>query len=67
MYSMIHSAANKGWSTVDYRQSLAFDTTYLLFNNNCDWWLFPEIFFLLILFLFPRNSFEGSWTCFNGI
>ena len=28
---------------------------------------FKKSFFLLILFLFLRNSFEWSWTCFLGI
>ena len=51
-----------------YCQSLVFDCPYLLCNGHFDWWLFQEIFFfLLILFLFPRNSFERSWTCFHGI
>ena len=55
--SEIHcvSAANKGRSTVSYCQSSVFDRPYLLFNDHCDQWLFPEIFFLLILFIFPRN------------
>ena len=61
------STSNKDWSTVNYRQSLAFYPPYLLYNDHCDWWLFQEIFFLLILFLFPRNSFERSLTCFLGI
>ena len=39
------SAANKGRSRVNYRQSLAFDLLYLSRNNHCDWWLFQEIFF----------------------
>ena len=28
---------------------------------------FSEMFFLLTLMLFPRNSFERSLTCFVGI
>ena len=39
------SAANKGRSRVNYRQSLAFDLLYLSCNNHCDWWLFQENFF----------------------
>ena len=39
------SAANKGRSRVNYRQSLAFDLLYLSRNNHCDWWLFQENFF----------------------
>ena len=50
------STANKGQSTV-----------YLSCNDHCDRWLCQEIFFLLMLFLFPRNSFKWSWTCFPGI
>ena len=53
-----NSAANKGWSTINYRQSLVFDCPYLSCNDHCDWWL---------LFLFPRNSifFVCSFTpCF---
>ena len=52
------SAANKGWSMVNYHQSSAFDCPYLSCNAHCDQWLFQEIFFLIILFLFPRNSFD---------
>ena len=41
----IYSTANKGGSTVNYRQSLAFDRPYLSCNDHCDRWLFQEIFF----------------------
>ena len=34
--ALIHSAANKGWSAVNYRQSLAFDRPYLSCNDLCD-------------------------------
>ena len=61
------SAANKGWSTVNYRQSSALDHPYLSCNNHCDWWIFPRNIFLLLLLLFPRNSFERPWICFLGI
>ena len=43
------SAANKGWSMVNYRQSLLFDHPYLSCNNHFDLWLFQEIFFSLFL------------------
>ena len=33
------TAANKGWSAVNYCQSLAFDCPYLSCNDHCDWWL----------------------------
>ena len=39
------SAAKKGRSTVNYRQSLAFDRPYLSCNDHCDRWLFQEIYF----------------------
>ena len=42
---------------VNYRQHLAFDRPYLYGNYHCDWWLFQEVF-LLLLFLFRRNFFE---------
>ena len=58
--------ANKGWSVVNYCQSLVFDHPYLSCNDHCDWWLFQEIFLLLLFFL-QRNSFEQSWTFFLGI
>ena len=51
---------------ISQRQSFAFDRPYLC-NDHSDRYLFQEIFVLLILFLFPRNSFEQSWTCFLGI
>ena len=57
----ISSAGNKGQSTVNYCQFLAFNCPYLSCNDHCDQWLFQEVFWLL-LFLFPRNSFEWSWT-----
>ena len=60
-----YSAANTGRPTVNYRQSLAFNSPYLSCNDRCDWWLFQEIFLLLLL-LFHINSFERSWTCFLG-
>ena len=34
----------KGWSTVSYHQSLAFDQPYLSFNDHCDRGLFQELF-----------------------
>ena len=43
------SAKNKGRSTVNYRQSSAFDCTYLSCNDHCDRWLFQEIFFIIII------------------
>ena len=64
-YQSINSAANKDWSMVNYCQSLAFDCPYLSCNDHSDQWFFQEIF--LSLFLFCRNSFERSWTCFLGI
>ena len=57
------SSTNKDQSMVSYYQSSAFGCPYLLYEDHCGWWLFQKIFFLLI-FLFPRNSFEQSWTCF---
>ena len=56
------STANKGWSTVSYPQSLAFDHPYLSRNDHRDRWVFQEI-----LLLFPKNYFEQSWTCYLGI
>ena len=41
----LHKAPNKGWSTVNHRQSLAFDLPYLSCNGHSDRWLFQEIFF----------------------
>ena len=32
------SAANKGWSMINYCQSLAFDHSYLSCNHHCDHW-----------------------------
>ena len=43
-----YSTVNKGWSVINYHQSLAFDRSYLSFNDHCDWWLFQEIFFIII-------------------
>ena len=42
------SAANKGQSTVNYRQSLAIDRPCLLCNDHSDRWVF-QIFFIIIL------------------
>ena len=39
------STANKGWSTVNYRQSSAFGCPYLSCNDHCDRWL--QIFFFI--------------------
>ena len=39
-------AANKGWSTVNYCQSLVFDRLYLSCNDHCGWWLFQQMPFL---------------------
>ena len=58
---------NKGQSMVNYCQSLAFNCPYLPCNDHCDQWLFQELLLLLLSFLFHRNSFERSWTCFLGI
>ena len=44
-----YSAANKGRSRVNYRQSLTFDCPYLLCNDQCGWWVFQETLFLLFL------------------
>ena len=44
MHHMI-SAANKGWSTVNYQQSLAFEHPYLSCNNHCDWKFSKKSFF----------------------
>ena len=33
---IIHSAASKGWSTVNHRQALAFGLPYLSCNDHCD-------------------------------
>ena len=63
----LYSAANKGQSMVNYCQSLAFDCPYLSCNDHCDQWLFQGLLLLLLSFLFHRNSFERSWTCFLGI
>ena len=41
------SAANNGRSTVNYRQSLAFERPYLSCNDHCDRWFF-QIFFIVI-------------------
>ena len=62
----LFGAANKGQSTVNYGQSLAFDRPYLSCNDHCDRWLFQKIF-LSLLFSFRRNSLEWSWTCFLEI
>ena len=44
------SAAKKGRSTVNYRQSLAFDRPYLSCNDHSDRRVFQEIFFIIIIF-----------------
>ena len=46
-----YSSANKGWSAVNYRQSLAFERPYLQCNDHCDRWRFQEIFFYFYYFL----------------
>ena len=49
------STANKGWSTVIYCQSSAFDCPYLSCNDHCDWWLFQETYFFInITFIFQK-------------
>ena len=45
----IYSAANKGRSAVNYRQSLAFDCQFLSCNDHCDQWFFQEIFIIIII------------------
>ena len=52
------SAVNKGQSMINYHQSLGFDCPNYSCNDHCNWSIFQEIFFLLILYLFPQNSFE---------
>ena len=42
---VINSAASEDRSTVNYRQSLAFDCPYLSCNDHYDGLLFEEIFF----------------------
>ena len=37
----------KGWSTINYCQSSAFDHPYLSCNDHCDWWVFHEIFIII--------------------
>ena len=44
MHHMI-SAANKGWSAVNYQQSLAFEHPYLSCNDHCDWKFSKKSFF----------------------
>ena len=56
------STANKDRSTVNYRQSLAFYHSYLLYNGHCDRWLFQVIFFF-VNFIFISKKF--FWTVFN--
>ena len=46
---VIGSAANSGWSTVNYRQTSIFDRIYLSCNDHCDCWLLQEIFFTIII------------------
>ena len=60
-----YSTTNKGQSTVNYRQSLAFNRPYLSHNDHCDWWLFQEIFFIILeaavcRFLWNRCVLESS-------
>ena len=57
------STANKVRSTVNYRQSLAFNRPYLLYNDHGDRWLFQEIFFFFVNFIFISKKF--FWTVFN--
>ena len=45
------SAANKGQSTVNYCQSLAFDCPHLPCNDHCDRWLLLDLLLLLLLSL----------------
>ena len=54
------SAANKGWSTVNYHQSLDFDHPYLSCNDHCDCRLFQEIFFIIYYYFLEilLNNFE---------
>ena len=42
------SAANKGRSTVSYRQFSAIDHSYLSCNDHRDRWVFQDIFFIII-------------------
>ena len=46
------SAANRGRSTVSYRQSLVFDRPYLSCNGHCDRRVFQEI----LIFFFGSSS-----------
>ena len=45
------SAANKGQSTVNYCQSLAFDCPHLPCNDHCDRWLLLDLLLLLLSLL----------------
>ena len=68
-FNSAHKFGNKSalTPTVNYSQSSAFDRPYLSCYDRYDRWLFEEIFFLLTLFLFLRNPFERSGSCFPGI
>ena len=67
--SLICSAANRGRSTVNYSQSLAFDHPYVSCNDHCDWWLLQEIF---IIFrssrtqMFFKTGVIRNFTIFTG-
>ena len=66
----IASIANKGWSTVNYHQSLAFDLPYLSYNDHCDRWLFQEIFFIIFrsscMQMFFKTGFARNFAIFTG-
>ena len=55
----LDSAANKGWSTVNYCQKLAFDCPYWSSNDHCDHWLFQEIINMTCI------SYKLFWTILN--
>ena len=64
------STANKGQSTVSYRQSSAFDCPYLSCNDHCDQWLFQEILFYYYYFYFLEiflNNLELVFLEFRHI
>ena len=68
---MVHSTPNKGWSTVNYCQYLAFDHPYLSCNDHGDWWLFQEIFFINIFRssltqMFFKTGVIRNFTIFTG-
>ena len=65
MYMCIYlscRAANKGWWTVNCCQFLALEHPYLSSNNHCDWWIFQEVFFLVIIIVIYERFF---WTILN--